>query len=123
MNIGKNIKRIRTKKGLTQLQAAKLCGMLEPQYRRYENGKSNPRASTVERIASALSVPVSELYKQPKYPVQYADNLAPFCPACEADQSEVQFVDTGEVTTGGKYSFCWACGQKLDWDVEEYKED
>ena len=43
--------------------------------------------------------------------------------ACEADQSEVQFVDTGEVTTGGKYSFCWACGQKLDWDVEEYKED
>ena len=57
MDIGKNIKRIRTKKGLTQLQAAKLCGMLEPQYRRYENGKSNPRASTVERIASALNVP------------------------------------------------------------------
>ncbi len=34
MDISKNIKRIRTKKGLTQLQAAKLCGMLEPQYRR-----------------------------------------------------------------------------------------
>lgn len=42
MDIGKNIKRIHTKKGLTQLQAAKLCGILEPQYRRYENGKSNP---------------------------------------------------------------------------------
>ena len=65
MDIGKNIKRIRIKKGLTQLHAAKLCGMLEPQYRRYENGKSNPRASTVERIVSALNVPVSELYKQP----------------------------------------------------------
>lgn len=34
MNIGKNIKRIRIKKGLTQLHAAKMCGMLEPQYRR-----------------------------------------------------------------------------------------
>ena len=52
MDISKNIKRIRIKKGLTQLQAARLCGMLEPQYRRYENGKSNPRASTVERIAA-----------------------------------------------------------------------
>ena len=73
MDIGKNIKRIRIKKGLTQLQAAKLCGMLDPQYRRYENGKSNPRASTVERIATALSVPISELYKQPKHPVQYME--------------------------------------------------
>lgn len=43
-------------------------------------------------------------------------------PVCEADQSEVQFIDTGETKTGGKYSFCWACGQKLDWDVER-KED
>lgn len=73
MDIGKNIKRIRIKKGLTQLQAAKMCGMLDPQYRRYENAKSNPRASTVERIATALSVPISELYKQPKHPVQYME--------------------------------------------------
>lgn len=100
MDIGKNIKRIRIKKGLTQLQAAKLCGMLEPQYRRYENGKSNPRASTVERIAVALSVPISELYKQPKYPVQYADNLAPFCPVC-GSQTEMR------ITIAVSAALCW----------------
>lgn len=108
MDIGKNIKRIRIKKGLTQLQAAKLCGMLEPQYRRYENGKSNPRASTAERIAVALSVPVSELYKQPKYPVQYADNLAPFCPVC----GSAEYMENPD---GNVNNYCGKCGTPLDW--------
>ena len=108
MDIGKNIKRIRTKKGLTQLQAAKLCGMLDPQFRRYENGKSNPRASTVERIAAALSVPISELYKQPKYPVQYADNLAPFCPVC----GSAEYMENPD---GNENNYCGKCGTPLDW--------
>ena len=112
MDIGKNIKRIRTKKGLTQLQAAKLCGMLDPQFRRYENGKSNPRASTVERIAAALSVPISELYKQPKYPVQYADNLAPFCPVCGS-------AEYMENTDGNENNYCGKCGTLLDWENME----
>lgn len=112
MDISKNIKRIRIKKGLTQLHAAKMCGMLEPQYRRYENGKSNPRASTVERIASALNVPVSELYKQPKYPVQYADNLAPFCPVC----GSAEYMENPD---GNENSYCGKCGTLLDWENME----
>lgn len=65
----------------------------------------------------ARNKPQKILYREQSYGTPW------LCPACEADQSEVQFVDTGEVTTGGRYSFCWACGQKLDWDVEEYKKD
>lgn len=60
--------------------------------------------------------PQKVLYRKQSYGTPW------LCPVCEADQSEVQFIDTGEVTIGGKYSFCWACGQKLDWDVER-KED
>lgn len=65
----------------------------------------------------ARDKPQKVLYRKQSYGTPW------LCPVCEADQSEVQFFDTGEETTGGKYSFCWACGQKLDWDVEEYKED
>lgn len=65
----------------------------------------------------ARDKPQKVLYRKQSYGTPW------LCPICEADQSEVQFVDTGEITTGGRYSFCWACGQKLDWDVEEYKED
>lgn len=65
----------------------------------------------------ARDKPQKVLYRKQSYGTPW------LCPVCEADQSEVQFIDTGEVTTGGKYSFCWACGQKLDWDVEEHKED
>lgn len=61
--------------------------------------------------------PQKVLYRKQSYGTPW------LCPVCEADQSEVQFIDTGGATIGGKYSFCWACGQKLDWDVEEYKEE
>ena len=43
------------------------------------------------------------------------------CPECEADQAETKFFSVqGEVKE--KYTFCWNCGQKLDWDIEEYRE-
>lgn len=61
--------------------------------------------------------PQKVLYRKQSYGTPW------LCPVCEADQSEVWFIDTGGATIGGKYSFCWACGQKLDWDVEEHKED
>lgn len=85
-------------------------------------GPTHERCSECEKdyiIAEleARNKPQKILYRKQSYGTPW------LCQACEADQSEVQFVDTGEVTTGGKYSFCWACGQKLDWDVEEYKED
>ena len=43
------------------------------------------------------------------------------CPECDADQAETKFFSVqGEVKE--KYTFCWNCGQKLDWDIEEYRE-
>lgn len=85
-------------------------------------GATHERCSECEKdhiIAEleARDKPQKVLYRKQSYGTPW------FCPVCEADQSEVQFIDTGGATIGGKYSFCWACGQKLDWDVEEHKED
>ena len=40
------------------------------------------------------------------------------CPECETDQIKVEFfsLDGGEPKE--KHSFCWKCGQKIDWDDE-----
>ncbi len=62
MSIGDNIKRLRNEKGLTQKQLGDLCGMADSAIRRYENGGSNPKFGTVQKIAAALQVSVSELY-------------------------------------------------------------
>lgn len=56
------IKRIRLEKGLTQKQLAERCNMYESQIRKYETGKANPKNATLEKIAAALSVPVTSLY-------------------------------------------------------------
>lgn len=61
--IGENIKRIRKEKGLTQKQLGARCKpkMADSAIRRYEIGRANPKLVTVERIASALKVPLNTL--------------------------------------------------------------
>lgn len=62
MHVGENIRKLRRKKGLTQKRLGEICGIAEPNIRKYENGKQNPKLETVEKIASALEVPVLELF-------------------------------------------------------------
>lgn len=56
MIISENIKRIRKERGITQKKLGELCGIAEPNIRKYENGKQIPRVETIEKIASALRV-------------------------------------------------------------------
>ena len=37
------------------------------------------------------------------------------CPICEADQIKVEFFNDDGSQTKEKYSFCWKCGQSIDW--------
>lgn len=59
--IGKNIKRIRKEKGLTQKKLGELCGINEANIRKYELGKANPKIETIEKIAKALETTADEL--------------------------------------------------------------
>lgn len=63
MTLGENIKRIRQEKRLTQQQLGNLCNppMADSAIRRYEAGKANPKIGTIQKIADALKIPISDL--------------------------------------------------------------
>ena len=62
MNIGEQIKRIRTAKGLSQKEVITAGKLDKAQFSRIENGKTDPSMSTVSRIAEALGISLSELF-------------------------------------------------------------
>ena len=60
-SVGEIIKKLRIERGLTQKQLGELCEMADSAIRRYENGRANPKIETLQKIANALNVNVSEL--------------------------------------------------------------
>lgn len=61
--IGKNIKRLRLAKGMTQLDLAAECAMEYSNIARIEAGNTNPTVRTLLKIARALGISLSELVK------------------------------------------------------------
>lgn len=58
---GDRIRQYRKEKGLTQKQLGELCGIHEANIRKYELGTQNPKLETLQKIATALHVPVTML--------------------------------------------------------------
>jgi len=61
--LGKNLKRIRTKKGITQGDIVRLLGMPKSFVSSIENGKTNPTLATITKLAKAVGVSINELLK------------------------------------------------------------
>ena len=61
--LGQNLKRIRTKKGISQNKIAHILGIDRAFISHIENGKTNPTLSTITKIAKAIGVSVGELMK------------------------------------------------------------
>lgn len=63
MSVGENIRRLRNEKGLTQKKLGSLCNptISESTIRKYELGILNPKIETLQKIAQALDVPITEL--------------------------------------------------------------
>ena len=61
--LGKNLKRSRTQKGMTQGDIVRALGVSRSFISNIENGKTNPTLSTIKRIADALGVSVDKLLK------------------------------------------------------------
>lgn len=59
---GKNLKKIRLEKGLTQEKLAFSIGVEISQISRIERGILNTTISTAEAIAKALDIPMKELF-------------------------------------------------------------
>ena len=61
--LGKNLKRIRTQKAMSQGDICRSTGMDRAYLSSLENGKRNPTLSNIKKIAKALNVEHFELLK------------------------------------------------------------
>lgn len=60
-DLGKSIKRIRKEKGYSQKQLAEKLGTTPQNLAQYENGKRTPKIETLNKIATALGVNITDI--------------------------------------------------------------
>jgi transcriptional regulator with XRE-family HTH domain len=60
-----NVLQLRTARGMTQAALAKEIGIAQPRIAEIERGESNPRLTTIGRLARALETTVSDLLRAP----------------------------------------------------------
>ncbi|GAB5523448.1 MAG: hypothetical protein Roseis2KO_13200 [Roseivirga sp.] len=65
---GKHLRALRISKGLTGVQFSEKLGVDKQFLSRLELGQSDPRITTLIRLAQALDMQVSDLLKKMKYP-------------------------------------------------------
>ena len=58
-------------------------------------------------------IPKKILYRKQNYGTPW------LCCECEADQTPTEFMSADGSESKEKHTFCWMCGQKLDWS--DYK--
>lgn len=74
-----------------------------------------------DSIYTAIDVAINSLEKQiPKKIIfQKQSYGTPYrCAECEADQVPIEFFRENGSEPSEKYSWCWHCGEKLDWSEE-----
>ena len=60
------IKDVLKEQGMTNIALADKVGITRPNMSNIVNGKTNPSLETLERIALALQVPITDLFEQPQ---------------------------------------------------------
>lgn len=76
-NLGRNVRKLREARGLTQQQMARASGVPRPTWANLESGSANPTLSVLVKVANALQVRVEELIGPPKASARFykADEL------------------------------------------------
>ena len=64
MSLGENVAKFRKKAALTQGDLAGAIGVSHSRISEIENGRSNPRIGTIQRIAAVLKTTVSKLTRE-----------------------------------------------------------
>jgi transcriptional regulator with XRE-family HTH domain len=64
-NLGRNLRRVREQRELTQEDVSERSGVHATEVSRIEAGKRDPRVSTLERLANAVEVSPGELLRKP----------------------------------------------------------
>jgi XRE family transcriptional regulator, regulator of sulfur utilization len=63
--LARNVRHLREARGLTQEQLARLAGLPRATWGLVESGASNPTLAVLDKVASALQVPIEELTSTP----------------------------------------------------------
>ncbi|MFP4539374.1 MAG: helix-turn-helix domain-containing protein [Candidatus Paceibacterota bacterium] len=63
IKLGQNLKRIRTRKGISQGDIARTLDVSRGYISNIENGKTNPTLATIAKLAKAVNVSIDELMK------------------------------------------------------------
>lgn len=61
MSIGKNIKRLRESKDMTQAELGKIAGVTDKAVSTWENGSADPRMGAIQKIADYFGVKKSDI--------------------------------------------------------------
>ena len=86
--IGQRIRNYRTKKGLSQEKLAELAGCHPTYIGQLERGEKNATLESVEKIASAMDISLSELFD--KLGKSGGDNIAAKCYDLVASKNEAE---------------------------------
>lgn len=86
--IGKRIRNYRTQKGLSQEKLAELAGCHPTYIGQLERGEKNATLESVEKIASAMDISLSELFD--KLGKSGGDNIAAKCYDLVASKNEAE---------------------------------
>jgi len=62
-NLGRNLRRARLDREMTQEEVAERSGVHATEVSRIESGKRDPQVSTVQRLAEAVGVSASDLLR------------------------------------------------------------
>jgi len=63
LKMGRNLKRIRTERGISQGDIGRTLGVHKGYISNVENGKVNPTLATIAKLAKAIGVSIGELMK------------------------------------------------------------
>ena len=64
--LGANVRQLRETRGMTQQQMAKLAGVPRATWGHLETGTANPTLAVLDKVATALQVPLEELTSAPR---------------------------------------------------------
>lgn len=78
MSIGSKIKALRTARGLTQMDIARICGVTDGAVSTWERGIADPRMGALQKLADYFGIKISELIEDDTHlqPVDLSDTVS-----------------------------------------------
>lgn len=93
---------------MTESEASKVLNMIET------HGPLPTMAKEMSIKALEKQIPKKIVHVKLR-PTEWGSGFR--CPECEAEQTATEFFGYGK--SDNKITFCWGCGQKLDWSDGE----